>query len=75
MNQHQFAALAELLRLRGGPAQDAARLVFVNGCTVTEAAQSTGITLQAASNAAQRCRKGLRLARLASGLPSDSNKR
>lgn len=71
MTLDQFAALANLLRLRDGPAQDVARMVMVDGLTVSEAARATGVSLQAASNSAQRCRRGLELARtVVSGPPS-----
>jgi len=64
----QFAALAELLRLRGGPSEDAARLVMVEGVTPAEAARRTGASPQAVSNAVTRCRRGIELVkRVASG--------
>ena len=43
MTEEQFSALAELMRLRGGPGEDAARLVLVNGLKPTDAARKTGI--------------------------------
>lgn len=67
MNPTQFDALADLLRLRGGPATDAARLVMVDGLTAIQAAERAGVSRTAASNAAARCRKGLELARLVAG--------
>jgi len=67
MTTAQFQALAELLRLRGGPATDAARLVLVDGLTVTEAAQRAGVSSSGVSNALARCRRGMELARRAVG--------
>lgn len=68
MTPDQFAALAELLRLRGGASEDAARLVLVEGLTPAEAARQAGASPQAVSNALARCRRGMELAkRAASG--------
>lgn len=67
MTADQFAALAELLRLRGGPAQESARLVLVDGLTPSEAARRVGLQPSAVSNALTRCRTGLRLAQVAAG--------
>jgi len=63
MTSDQFAALTELLCLRGGPATEAARLVLVDGLTAIEAAQQAGCSRQSATNAVTRCRRGLELAR------------
>lgn len=65
MTVDQFAALAELLRLRAGPAQECARLVLVDDLTVPEAARRACVSYQAGHNAVQRCRRGLELARRA----------
>lgn len=67
MTPEQFAALAQLLRLRGGPAQEAARLVLVDGLRPSEAAERTGSALQNVSSAVSRMRRGLELARIAAG--------
>lgn len=61
MSPDQFTALAELLQLRGGAATEAARLVLVDGLTVTEAARVTGVSQSGVSNALARCRRGLEL--------------
>ena len=63
MTPAQFEALAKLLGLRGGPSAEAARLVLVDGVSVTEAAARTGVSQPGVSNAVARCRKGLELAR------------
>lgn len=63
MTNDQFAALADLLRLRGGQSQEAARLVLVEGLSVTEAAARTGIDQSTASKAVASCRRGIELAR------------
>jgi len=58
----QFDALAELLRLRGGASQEAARLVLVDGLSTTEAARQVGLSSQAVSKVLATCRRGLELA-------------
>ena len=67
MQPESFNALAQLLRLRHGPAKEAARLVLVDGCKPAVAARQTGCTPQSASNTLARCRKGLALAMVAVG--------
>lgn len=61
----QFAALAELLRLRAGLAQDAARMVLVDGVSQADAARATGLTQQAVHNAVKRALAGLALTKRA----------
>lgn len=68
MTPTQFAALAELLRLRAGPAQECARLVLVEGVSAQDAAAQVGITYKTGHAAVQRVREGLELARRAAGL-------
>lgn len=68
MTNDQFAALAELLRLRDGGAREAARLILVEGLGVTEAGVRAGVSRQSAGAAAQRCREGLVLVRVAVGI-------
>lgn len=65
MKEDQFMALAELLRMRGGASQEAARLVLVKGLSTTKAAQQVGIGTQAVSNVLASCKRGLELARRA----------
>ena len=65
MTNSQFAALAQLLRLRTGPAQDAARMVLVEGVSQAAAARATGLTPQAVHNAVKRVQAGQALARVA----------
>lgn len=67
MSPAQFAALAELLRLRGGASEEVARLVLVEGLTPAEAARQTGASPQAVSNAVSRCRRGMELVAAAYG--------
>ena len=67
MSPAQFAALAELLRLRGGASEEAARLVLVDGLAPAEAARQTGASPQAVSNAVTRCRRGMELVAIAYG--------
>lgn len=65
MTPDQFNALAELLRLRDGPARECARLVLVEGRKTTEAAEQLGMQYRAAAAAVQRAREGFELARRA----------
>jgi hypothetical protein len=67
MTPTQFEALAELLRLRPGPAQECARLVLVDSLRITDAAAQVGMQYRAAAAAVQRVRAGLELARQATG--------
>jgi len=65
MTADQFSALSQLLRLREGPAQEAARLVLVFGHAPGEAAALCGLSAASVSNAVTRMRRGLNLARSA----------
>lgn len=67
MTNPQFEALAQLLRLRQGPARDVVRLVLVYAATVPEAAREVGMEYQAAYQAVRRAKTGLELARTALG--------
>lgn len=62
MTADEFTALAQLLRLRGGPAQEVARLVLVDGLTTADAARRAGLSANAAYNAIARARDGYALA-------------
>jgi len=68
MTAEQFEALAELLRMRGGASQEAARLVLVDGVAPAEAARRVRIQPQAVNNALNSCQRGIALARTAAGL-------
>lgn len=67
MTPDQFDALAELLRLRGGASQEAARLVLVDGLSPADAARQIEASPQAVSNVLASCRRGLALVLRASG--------
>lgn len=67
LTSEQFAALAQLLRLRGGQTQEAVRLVLVEGLPAGEAATRVGISGQGVHNALVSCRRGIRLARVVAG--------
>jgi len=64
----QFDALAQLLRLRAGPQQAAARLVLVDGLAPADAARQAGVSPSALGNTLRACSRGLKLARLACGI-------
>lgn len=64
MTGEQFAAVATLLRMRG-PSREAARMVLVDGIAGVAAAEQTGLSAQGVSNAVQRVRAGLELAKQA----------
>lgn len=67
MTREQFEALAQLLRLRGGPAQECARLVLVDGQSIKLAAEAVGLPYRKGAAAVQRVREGLELAQRAVG--------
>jgi hypothetical protein len=65
MTDAQFTALAQLLRLRKGPAKEAVRIHLVQGLSVPDAARSAGVDYQLALKAVYRVKAGLELARKA----------
>lgn len=67
MTPDQFSALSTLMGLRSGPAQDAARLVLVDGLTKAEAARQAGCAPQSADQAVRRCQRVVKLARVVAG--------
>jgi DNA-directed RNA polymerase specialized sigma24 family protein len=67
MTEAQFQALAQILRLRQGQAQEAVRLHMVAGLTVPEAARAAGVDYQLALKAVYRVKDGLTLAKMAAG--------
>ena len=66
MTAGQFAALAQLLRLRQGRAQAVARRVLVDGEATPAAARAEGLEYRCASYAVKRARIGFALAQKAS---------
>ncbi len=62
MTESQFDALAQLLRLRQGPAQEAVRLHLVQGLSVPDAARKAGVNYQLALKAVKRAKAGHKLA-------------
>jgi transposase len=67
MTAEQFECLAQLLRLRSGPAKTAAALHLVQGLPTPQAAKQAGCSYPAAYNATKRAKQGLDLARKACG--------
>lgn len=65
MTPAQFEALAQLLRLRAGPAQQAAALHLVDGLTIPDAARQVGMAYKDAYDAIKRINAGADLARKA----------
>jgi len=65
MTRGQFAALAQLLRLRQGKARKVAERVMVNGEATPEAARAEGLEYRAGCYAVKRARTGLALAQKA----------
>lgn len=63
MTSTQFDALAQLLRLRAGPQQAAARLVLVDGKAQADAARLAGVSPSALGNTLRACARGVDLAR------------
>lgn len=72
MTDTQFNALAQLLRLRPSPSQQAARLVFVGGMTQADASRKLGVSVGSVNNAAARVRSGLELAKKAVNARAES---
>lgn len=67
MTPTQFDACATLLRMRGGPPQECARLVLVEGFTIKEASEAAGLSYRQGAAAVQRVRECQELARKAAG--------
>ena len=65
MTFEQFNAIAQLLNLRDGNAQDAARMVLVFGMAQSQAGAQLGMSRASVSNACTRVRRGLALAEAA----------
>lgn len=70
MTADQFAALAELLRLRTGAARDCARMVLVDGISTPDAARAAGIEYTLAYKAVKRARRGIALSSVVCGVES-----
>lgn len=68
LDERQFAALSELLRLRDSPAREGARLVLIEGAALSEAARAAGTGRQNVYRAVQACRRGIELARAVCGI-------
>ena len=70
MTRDQFNAIAELIRMRDGASQAAAKLVLVDGASQAAAARVTGVSVAGVSNAVMRCRRAMELAKTAAGISS-----
>jgi DNA-directed RNA polymerase specialized sigma24 family protein len=66
MTEAQFTALAQILRLRQGPARQAVRLHLVQGLSVPDAARAAGVDYQLALKAVKRAKDGMKLVNTAS---------
>ncbi|MDY0071842.1 MAG: hypothetical protein RBR77_04250 [Thauera sp.] len=64
----QFDALASFSKTRSPAAQDAARLVMVEGYSITDAAARAGVSPQSASNAVTLLTDRLEKCRRAAGI-------
>jgi len=62
----QFAALAQLMRLRQSPSRDALHLVLIDGMTHTAAAQQAGIPRQNISRQVASAKRTIEAARILS---------
>lgn len=66
LSKEQFAAVAELISMRGGKAQEAARIVTVEGgVTQIEVARRLGISQPTVSHAVARVERAMALVRIA----------
>ena len=72
MTNDQFDALAQLMRLRTGAQQDAARLVLVDGMRQVDAARQLGISTAALGATMRACRRGVALAGVIHGRPDQA---
>ena len=72
MTNDQFDALAQLVRLRTGAQQDAARLVLVGGMRQVDAARQLGISTAALGATMRACRRGVALAGVIHGRPDQA---
>ena len=72
MTPDQFDALAQLMRLRTGAQQDAARLVLVDGMRQADAARQLGISTAALGATMRACRRGVALSGVIHGLPDQA---
>lgn len=68
MTPEAFDALAQLLRLRAGPAREAARMVLVDGLRTTDAAALAGCSQVSVSKTVAVCKAGQALVRRAAGI-------
>jgi predicted DNA-binding protein (UPF0251 family) len=66
MTPEQFAALAQLMRLRQSPSRDALRLVLIDGMTHTAAAEQAGIPRQNVSRQVASAKRIINAARILS---------
>ena len=65
MSPQRFDIIARLIRMRGGPAQDAARLVLVHDLRPSDAARAKHISVQSVTNAVRRVKRADELVTLA----------
>lgn len=61
MTLDQFHAIAVLIRMRGGPSEEAARLVLVDGMRPCDAARKVGLSPQGVSDAVRRVKNAAKL--------------
>ncbi len=73
MTQSQFAALSKLISMRAGAAREAARLHFVDGLSVPDAARDAGCSYRSAWQAVQRAKVGMELVRNACYIDTKRN--
>jgi DNA-directed RNA polymerase specialized sigma24 family protein len=63
LSETQFRAVAKLISLRTGPAQDAAYEVLVKGVAPGQAANVAGCSPQSAANTIKRIKRAMLLAK------------
>jgi hypothetical protein len=63
LSEPQFRAVAKLISLRTGPAQNAAREVLVKGAAPGQAANAAGCSPQSAANTIKRIKRAMQLAK------------
>ena len=67
MTLEQFEAVARLMRMRGSPSREVARLHYVDGMPVADAARQAGLSYNATHQAVKRVADCLADAMIAAG--------
>ncbi len=64
LQEHQYDALCDLMRIGKSPSSEAARMVLVHGAKIKDAAQAVGLKYRGAAAAVQRMKEGIAMAKV-----------